>query len=59
MVLKEGEEGQGMYMILSGEVRLQVENFNLDMLGTWEIFGQIGLYEASKHIYSAVVECAG
>ncbi len=57
MVVKEGEEGQCMYMILSGEVRLQVENFDLDTLGTWEIFGQIGLYEASRHIYSAVVEC--
>ena len=56
-VLKEGEDGQCMYMILSGEVRLQVENFNLDTLGTWAIFGQIGLFEASRHIYSAVVEC--
>ncbi len=58
LVVKEGEAGQCMYMILSGEVRLQVENFDLDTLGTWEIFGQIGLYEASRHIYSAVADCA-
>ena len=57
MVVKEGEEGQCMYMILSGEVHLQVEDFDLDTLGTWEIFGQIGLYGASRHIYSAVVDC--
>jgi len=58
MMVKEGEEGHCMFMILSGEVRLQVEDFDLDTIGTFEIFGQIGIQKASRHIYSAIADSA-
>ncbi len=56
VIVKEGEEGNAMFLILHGEVHTHVDDFILDRLGTLEIFGQIGLYDGVKHIYSATTD---
>jgi CRP-like cAMP-binding protein len=63
VIVPEGEEGLGFYLLLSGEARVLQGEREINRLGTGEFFGEIALLEGTPRTASVVaagpVVCLG
>jgi CRP-like cAMP-binding protein len=54
VIFKEGDQGDCMYVILEGEVRIETTDRFIDTISEGEIFGEMALVDDSPRSASAV-----